>query len=158
MWCTVGNVAPTFGPFVGALLVEAYGWPWVFFVTVPLSVGAFAVTWAFVPDIRKTRPASFDWVGFLLLSIMMASFIIVLSRGERLEWFASTEIVVMTAVTIVTAYGFLVWMMTARHPFVSPGMFRDFNFALGVFIMFAAGSLIWLQLFMMPAQLQILAG
>jgi MFS transporter, DHA2 family, multidrug resistance protein len=158
MWCTVGNIAPTFGPYVGALLVEEYGWSWVFFVTVPLSVGAFAMTWAFVPKGRPARPTRFDWTGFLLLSVVMAAFIVVLSRGERLEWFASTEIVVMTAVAVVAAYGFLVWMMTVRNPFISPGMFRDFNFALGLFIMFASGCLIWLQLFLMPAQLQILAG
>lgn len=158
MWCIVGNLAPTFGPYVGGMMVHEYGWPWVFFVTVPLSIGAFLFTYAFVPAKTRVAPSGFDWSGFAFLAIAISALLTMLSRGERQEWFESTEIVIEGAVALIAAYAFLVRMATARAPFISPPLFRDRNYALGMVFSFMHGSIVFLQLFLMPLQLQSLAG
>lgn len=158
MWCVIGNFAPTFGPFVGAMLVHEYGWAWVYFVTVPLSIGAFLFTLAFVPLKERIRPPDFDWFGFAFLAIAISALLTMLSRGERLEWFESREIVLELAVGLTAAYAFVIRMGTAAAPFVSPPLFRDRNFAIGLMFSFVHGAIVFLQLFLIPLQLQSLAG
>ena len=158
MWCIVGNMAPTFGPFIGGMMVHEYGWPWVYFVTVPLSVCAFLVTYAFVPTKSRTDPPAFDWFGFGFLAITISALLTMLSRGERQEWFSSTEILVESAVALIAGYLFLIRMVTAKTPFISPPLFRDRNYALGMVFSFIHGSIVFLPLFLMPLQLQSLAG
>lgn len=148
MWCIVGNMAPTFGPFIGGMMVHEYGWPWVYFVTVPLSVCAFLVTYAFVPLKPRTPPPAFDWFGFGFLAITISALLTMLSRGERQEWFSSTEIVVEGAVALIAGYLFLIRMATAKTPFISPPLFRDRNYALGMVFSFIHGSIVFLPLFL----------
>ena len=81
------------GPYIGGILVEHYGWPWVFYVTVPLGALAFLATWAFVPEIEKQGDRRLSGLGFGLLVVAIAAFQLMLNRGERLDWFASSEII-----------------------------------------------------------------
>lgn len=158
MWMAFGNVGSIFGPLMGGLLVENYGWPWVFFVTVPLSLTAFGATWLFVHDSERAAPTNFDWIGFGLLSVAIAALETMLSRGERLSWFDSTEVIVEAAIGGLALYLFAIRVATARAPFVSTALFRNRNYVIGSAFYFVHGSLVFLPLFLLPLQLQSLAG
>ena len=43
-----------------------------------------------------------------------------LDRGEELDWFSSTEIIVETVVAAFAFYLFIVHTLTAREPFIRP--------------------------------------
>src|ERR671931_2181901 len=51
---TVGG-AVAVGPLVGGLLTEAFGWEWIFFVNVPIGIGAVALTLSRVPEERDPQ-------------------------------------------------------------------------------------------------------
>ncbi|MFO0997287.1 MAG: DHA2 family efflux MFS transporter permease subunit [Alphaproteobacteria bacterium] len=158
MWMAFGNVGSIFGPFVGGVLVENYGWPWVFFVTVPLSLIAFAATWLFVFDTERAEPTKFDWIGFGLLSVTIAALETMLSRGERLLWFDSPEIVAEAAIAALAFYLFAIRITSARAPFVPSALFLNRNYVIGSAFYFVHGAVVFLPLFLLPLQLQSLAG
>ena len=56
------------GPVIGGILLDALGWHWVFWVTVPFGLAA-AISAGWRCHVRRTAPAtrSFDWQGALLL-------------------------------------------------------------------------------------------
>src|SRR5205807_3549837 len=85
------------GPAVGGYLTEWYSWRYVFFLNVPLSVTAVVLLIAFLPDVkaRVDRPR-LDVTGLLLLVGWLASLQIVLSRGERDDWFSDPFIITLT--------------------------------------------------------------
>ena len=55
-------------------------------------------------------------------------------------------------------YVFLVHMFTAQRPFIEPGLFRDRNFATGLFLMLMMGVMLFSTLALMPPFLQNLLG
>lgn len=146
------------GPYFGGVLVEAYGWPWVFFVYVPLGALAFLASWAFVPEIERDRTRPLGWVGFGLLIIGIATFQLMLNRGERLDWFDSPEVVIEGAVAAIAFYAFVLHTIAARQPFFAPQLFRDRNYNIGLLLVFVFGALIFLQMFLVPVLLLEFVG
>jgi MFS family permease len=59
-------VAPVLGPPLGGLITLHLGWHWIFFLNLPLGVGALATARRIVPDVREANLRPFDWPGFLL--------------------------------------------------------------------------------------------
>src|SRR5438067_134638 len=58
------------------------------------------------PDVRL------DWIGFLSLSATISCLQLVLSRGQRLDWYESPEIWVETIGTVAAFYIFLAHSLT----------------------------------------------
>jgi MFS transporter, DHA2 family, multidrug resistance protein len=158
LWSMGGVLGTLIGPYAGGILVEEYGWPWVFYVNVPFGVLAFLAAAAFVPEIEKDRFRTFNWYGFTVLAIAITGVQIVLNRGERLDWFDSTEIVAAAAAAAACLYLFVLHLSYARQPFFDPSILADRNYAIGLTMVFIHGAIIYLQLFLMPVLLQSLAG
>ena len=98
------------------------------------SAGAagFTALWLVMPKEPPGAGARLDWVGFLSLSLGLGCLQLVLSRGQRLDWFESTEIVIETALAVVAFFMFVVHSLTAERPFLDPKLLTDPNYALGL--------------------------
>ena len=151
----VGSVG---GPIGGGFLLETHSWPWVFYVTVPVGVVAFVGTWLFVPASRPDRSQPFDWFGFAALVLGAGMLQLALARGEREEWFESTEVALEFAAAVFLLYLFAVHTAFARRPFVPRALFADRNFAVGMAMLAIIGAIIVLPNFLMPLMLQQIAG
>jgi hypothetical protein len=65
LWGATAGVAMLVGPLAGGLLVDGFGWEWIFFVNLPVGVIGFVLAWMLVPDL-ETHPHRFDMVGVVL--------------------------------------------------------------------------------------------
>src|SRR5882762_822818 len=83
-------IGPVIGPTVGGMLSEIYSWRWAFYMIVPVGLISFIGLRFTLPADRPSGHASLDWTGFLSLSIAIACVQLVLSRGQRLDWFDSS--------------------------------------------------------------------
>ena len=151
-------IGPVIGPALGGLLSETYSWRWAFYMMVlPGLIVSLGLRLTLPPDLEE-RPAPFDWFGFLSLSTAIASLQLALSRGQRLDWFQSTEIIIEVLVSVLALYVFVVHSMTARAPFLSPRLVRDRNFLLGIVLVWVYGMLNFTPIVLLPALLQQHAG
>lgn len=147
-------VGPVLGPTIGGEVSELYGWQWAFWMMVPIAV-ATAIGFRSILPLRAERERpSLDWSGFLTLSIAVACAQLVFSRGQRLDWFESPEIVVATLIAAITFYMFVVHSLTADRPFVRLTLFRDRNYALGMLLVFFYGMLNFAPVVLLPPLLQ----
>ena len=144
-------------PVISGALIDLYGWPWIFYINVPIGVFVFLLAWHFVPHTPK-RPQSLDWIGFLTLVLGVAILQLALARGERLDWFDSTEIWIETVLAVVLLYMFVAHTLTHSAPFVDRRLFGDRNFMLGQIFIFMVGAVIYLPLLLLPLMLQQVAG
>ena len=80
-------IGPVIGPTVGGMLSEIYSWRWAFYMIVPVGLISFVGLRLTLPHDRPTGRVALDWTGFLSLSVAIACVQLVLSRGQRLDWF-----------------------------------------------------------------------
>ncbi|MGE3872372.1 MAG: MFS transporter, partial [Parvibaculaceae bacterium] len=90
----------------------------------------------------RNAKASFDWTGFLLLALAIGGLQMMLDRGENLDWFSSTEILIEAGIAATAFYMFVVHMMTSDNPFIDPKLFTDRNFSVGLVAIFIVGIIL----------------
>ncbi|MFM9939210.1 MAG: DHA2 family efflux MFS transporter permease subunit [Hyphomicrobiaceae bacterium] len=151
-------VGPVLGPMMGGYIGETLGWQWGFYLVLPVSILAYTLFRFFLPPDVPSQTAPLDWIGFLSLSAAIAGVQLVLSRGQRLDWYDSTEIWIETAVAIIAFYVFLSHSLTAKNSFLNLGLFRDRNYALGCVIVTLYGMLNFAPVVLLPSLLQQHAG
>jgi MFS transporter, DHA2 family, multidrug resistance protein len=158
-WFGVAVVlGPAIGPVLGGYLAEQYNWRWVFLLLAPLCVIALLMVLAFIKDRGRQADARLDWTGFLALSVAVTCLQLMMDRGERLDWFDSSEIVLLTCAMAASFYVFLVHTLTCDKPFISPSLFLDRNFAVGLVFVFVYGMLNFTPITLLPPLLQSLKG
>ena len=81
-----------------------------------------------------------------------------LDRGQDQDWFTSTEIIAEAVLGGLGVYLFVVHMITAKKPFIPPVLFNDRNFAAGLAMMFATGTILVSSSSLMAPWLQNLAN
>src|SRR5690606_12600726 len=84
-------VAPIVGPTLGGVLTENLGWRWVFLVNLPVGILALVALFFFMPK-EATKTRRFDFFGFAMLAIAIASTQMIFDRGQGAGWFDSPEI------------------------------------------------------------------
>jgi MFS transporter, DHA2 family, multidrug resistance protein len=147
-----------FAPLVGGYLAENFGWQWVFFMPIPVGLLALFTGWLAVHDNRARGHTQLDWLGFFTLTLTIGSLMFALSRGERMDWFASTQIIVAACAAALAAYVFVLRMATARQPFIPLRLFKDRNYAIALLFMFIYGNYNYLPIFVLPIILTSVMG
>ncbi|MCC8244813.1 MFS transporter [Saccharothrix luteola] len=72
------------GPTVGGLLVEAFGWQWVFLVNVPVGVVALVAGHFLLPRTRERGSGPVDGIAVVLLATATTALLLVLSGANPL--------------------------------------------------------------------------
>ena len=147
-----------FAPLIGGYMAENQGWQWVFFMAVPVGLLAFVTGWLAVPERPARGRTHLDWLGFVTLLLAIGSLMYGLSRGNRLDWFASGEIIAAAAIAVLTFYVFTIRMMTARHPFIPLSLFRDRNYIVGLLFIFIYALYNYLPIFLLPIVMTSVMG
>lgn len=151
-------IGPIMGPVLGGYLSELYSWRWVFFMVLPFTGAALLGVWLFLRDSEQPSSVRLDWTGFLTLAIAVSCVQLMLDRGERADWFESHEIVAYAGCAVITLYMFVAHSFTARDSFLSPSLFRDRNFSIGLIIVFVFGMLNFTPMTLVPPLLQNIGG
>jgi DHA2 family multidrug resistance protein len=151
-------IGPVIGPTLGGYLSELYSWRWAFYMIVPVGVLSFVGLRLTLPRDRAMGPASLDWTGFLSLSVAIACVQLVLSRGQRLDWFESTEILIECFIAVLAFWVFLAHSLSADRPFLNLRLLLDRNYALGLGLVLIYGMLNFTPMVLLPPLLQQHAG
>ncbi len=156
IWGMGVMVGPILGPTLGGWLTENYDWRWVFYINVPFGIlGAIGIM-LLLKETPRRRSTRVDWIGFGALSLAVGSFQMMLDRGEVLDWFSSPEIITEACLAGLGFYLFLIQLSFSRNPFLSPRLFTDLNYAIGLIFMFVVGLIMYATLALLSPYLQTL--
>ena len=157
IWGMGVMLGPIFGPMLGGWLTQDYSWRWIFYINLPVGVIASLGILIFIRETRHTHRESFDFFGFMTLSIAVGALQMMLDRGELKDWFNSTEIWVEALVSGVFFYLFIVHTATARdRSFINLDLLKSPNFMAGTVLMFFVGGILSGTLALLPTMLQSL--
>ena len=154
-------VAPILGPVLGGWITDNYSWRWIFFINVPVGILALTLMQRFIHDphwIRNARPARLDFIGLSFMSLWLGCQEVLLDKGQEDDWFGSHFIVIMAVLAAVGFVAFLWRVLKAKRPFVDLSVLKNYNFTLGVVLMFFAGITLYSLTALLPLFLQTLLG
>lgn len=146
-------VGPILGPVLGGWLTDNFDWRWCFYVNLPFGIITLAMMWALLPS-RPLRTRRFDIFGFTLLAIAVASFQIMLDRGQQLDWFDSWEVWIEAGLALSAAWMWVIHMFTAKHPMFDRALLTNGNMLTGLFFMLVIGIIMFATMALLPPMLQ----
>ena len=158
IWGMGVMLGPIMGPTLGGWLTDNYSWRWVFFVNLPFGILTVAGLSVFMRESPIRRDVPFSWFGFLSLSLGIGALQMMLDRGQEQSWFESSEIIVEATLSVVGFYFFLVDSFTAKRPFISLRIFRDWNFSIALIFMFLIGIILLATMALVTPFIQNLLG
>ena len=137
LWGATSGVAMLVGPLAGGLLVDAFGWEWIFFINLPVGVIGFVLAWMLVPDL-ETHEHRFDILGVFLSAIALFLIVFGLQEGEHYDWAAWVWVMIASGILVMAVF---IWQQakTKSEPLVPLGLFRDRNFSVANFGIAAVG-------------------
>jgi len=130
LWTMTTILAPVAGPLVSGVFSDSIGWPWAFYINVPIAITCATLAWRLLTKFDGVRVRNpMDYVGLSLLIVWVGALQIMLDNGEDLDWFASSFIVTLAIIALLGFLSFVIWEFTADHPIVDLRIFRYRGFA-----------------------------
>jgi DHA2 family multidrug resistance protein len=158
MWGAAAILGPIMGPALGGWLTDNLSWRWVFFINLPVGIGAFTGIFLFIREHRLAEQRPFDFFGFATLAVAIGAFQLFLDRGQTQDWFGSVEVQIECATACLSLFLFIVQMTTAKRPFVDASLFTDGNFVTASIFGFFIGILLFSSLALLPPFMENLLG
>ena len=158
LWGAAGVGAVVFAPVLGGYLIEYVNWRWIFYAVIPIGVVGTLWSLAFIPKSLPSPARGLDWLGFATLIVLVGTLQLGLSRGERLQWFESTEIRIHFLIAAITLAMVVHRVATKPGAILESALFRDRNFVVSVTFMLLFGGLTTLPVVLVPLMLQQISG
>ncbi len=127
-WAGVSALALAIGPVVGGALTEYVTWRAIFFLNLPVAVGAVIVTLFAAHESRdETSRHTIDWPGIAAISTGLTALVLALIEGNSWGW-GSPEVVALLVTAAVGLAGFAIVERRVREPMVDFSLFRSSTF------------------------------
>jgi len=148
-------VGPTLGPTLGGWLTDAYSWPWIFYINLPIGVVAALMVVAYVHDAEHhVKASSVDWPGIALLILTVGALQYVLEHGQRDGWFESSRIVVLSVTAVTSAVLLVRRELSVPEPVIDFRVLRHREMAIGTLVGVFFGLALFGSVFVLPVFLQ----
>src|SRR5699024_7405003 len=92
------------------------------------------------------------------LIVGVGSLQILLDKGNDLDWFNSTTIIVLAVIATINLSVFVIWELTDEEPLVDLRLFRHRNFATGTLVLILGFAVIFSIALLLPQWLQNILG
>jgi EmrB/QacA subfamily drug resistance transporter len=128
MWAGVSALALAVGPVLGGFLTEHVSWRAIFYLNIPVAIGAVTAALFAVRESRDTSVGrEVDYAGVVVLTATLTALVLALVEGNAWGW-GSPEIVGLLVGAVVGAAAFVAIELRVKVPMVEFRFFSDRNF------------------------------
>jgi EmrB/QacA subfamily drug resistance transporter len=127
-WAGVSALALSIGPVIGGFLTEYVSWRAIFFINLPVAVGAVIATIFAVTESRDDSvDRRVDYPGVVALTGSLTAIVLALIEGNSWGW-GSTQILALLIGGAVGLAAFVAIELRVSAPMVEFGLFRTRQF------------------------------
>ncbi len=124
-WGAVGGLGASSGALLGGVLTQAFGWPAIFAVNVPLGLIVVILGLRVIPSIARVEGTRhFDVAGAVLVTASLVSLTYGIVRTDTLGWGNSGVVVPLIGGVVLLAAFLFVEARVAQEPLVPLSIFR----------------------------------
>jgi EmrB/QacA subfamily drug resistance transporter len=126
LWGAVAGFAAAVGPSLGSFVVETIGWPWAFFINLPIGAISLWRGATLLSESARATPAArqrVDIVGMLMLIVGVGALALAIVQSESPAW-TRVDLAAAAVTGVIALVGFVVWANNVRDPLVDLGLFR----------------------------------
>ena len=124
LWGAVAGFAAAVGPSLGSFVVQSVGWPWAFFINLP--IGALSL-WRGASLLSESARAGtrrkVDVVGMVLLIVAVGAIALAIVESESPVW-TRARLAAAAGTGAIAFVAFIVWAKRVPEPLVDLGLFR----------------------------------
>jgi EmrB/QacA subfamily drug resistance transporter len=106
IWAAAGAAAAAVAPLIGGWLVGTVGWPAIFYINLPLALGAVALAMKFVAESREAGAGRTDYPGALLATLGLGGLTYALTLWSATRQFGAAAVIALGTGGVMLA-GFL---------------------------------------------------
>jgi EmrB/QacA subfamily drug resistance transporter len=165
----VFGLAAVVGPTAGGYITDAFGWPWIFDVNLPLGILALFLLLRYLPrnlSVRSTTSRGWaalrriDWLGALLASGGTICLLLGLTWGSEsvYPWNSQQVIGILAGAAISYLLFLLVERFIAKEPILPLDLFKNRVFAAGALLALTVGMALFSVVIYVPLFIQDVLG
>jgi EmrB/QacA subfamily drug resistance transporter len=127
-WAGVSALALAIGPVLGGFLTENVSWRAIFYINIPVAIGAVAATLFAVRESRDTLVGrDVDYPGVAVLTAGLTALVLALVEGNSWGW-GSPQVLGLIALAVVALPAFVFVENRVKAPMVQFDLLADRNF------------------------------
>ncbi|MBV8692207.1 MAG: MFS transporter [Actinobacteria bacterium] len=127
-WSLVGAGGPVIGVVIGGVVIEHFGWRWIFVAQVPLTLTCFVLCSIVLPGTERVEHGGLDWKGALTLMVAATGVLFGLNRGPEWGW-SSPGVITAFALSPIALVLFVMAERRAVEPLLPLEYLRKRNFS-----------------------------
>lgn len=134
LWAMAALTPLALGGALGGWIIDNLGWRWLFYLNLPVGLLVLVTVAATLARENQGQPAwRFDWVGYALLTVIMAGTHTLLNLGNDWDWWNSQLLITVTLGTLAALLYWIVWELATPYPAVDLRLlYKHRNFLIGV--------------------------
>ena len=129
IWAAAGAAAAAVAPLIGGWLVGTVGWPAIFYINLPLALGAILLALRFVTESRETGAGRTDYGGALLVTAGLGGVTYALTLWSASGRFTGDAIVSLVAGVVLLGIFAAVELRRGQGAMMPLDLFADSCFS-----------------------------
>ncbi|NGX30745.1 MAG: Multidrug export protein EmrB [Chlamydiae bacterium] len=147
-------ISPAFGPLMGGYLTEYFGWPYIFFVNVPIGLLAILIGIIGIPEEKGQSFEKIDYWGLCFLFVGLGFFQFAIERGETMEWFSSNWIAFSFLMAAIFIPAFIFRCLNAEKPLLDLSLLKSARMNISCMVNLLVGYILYGVSFLIPVYAQ----
>jgi EmrB/QacA subfamily drug resistance transporter len=123
VWGAVGAFGAVAGVLLGGILTDWLSWEWIFYINVPVGLGALVLTPILLTESRDAHVKSFDVPGAVLVTGGLVTLVYAITQANDYGWGSAETIGLFVAAGALLA-AFVGWEARVREPLMPFSIFR----------------------------------
>jgi EmrB/QacA subfamily drug resistance transporter len=124
LFSAVWGTSAVIGPALGGIITTTIGWPWVFFINLPVGLIAAVIVLRTFHEKFERRPHRIDWAGMATLTGGVALLLYALSEGGDTLGYGSIAFFALMAISFGTLAAFVMIERRVAEPLIDFGLLR----------------------------------
>lgn len=160
----VFGLSSVVGPLAGGFLSDAptifgiTGWRWIFYINIPIGLIALAIVALKLYLPKRRIEQKIDYVGAGLLSLAVASLVLISAWGGVTYAWTSLVIIGLIAAAVVFGIAFTLWERRVSEPLLPIKLFKNDIFSVSVILSLLTGIAMFAAILYIPQYQQVVRG